>query len=247
MYALSVALSLILALGFYPANSQFTKEHKADRNTVLLIHMNETTDSTNVLDASSFNNNGSVLGTIPLVPGKFGKARRYSGDVYVNFGNPASLQLTDKFTIEAFIKIDTFPIGDGPGYIVGKYDGSDNDVTNSFQFAIENTGVLYFKVGRNEYTLHGKSIIPLGQWTHVAATYDGTLPSANMKVYINGIIDASLNRTGTAPTNSAPVLIGQRNEDEIHCPGCYHKGTIIDEVRISNIVRTFKKYKLKKK
>jgi len=77
--------------------------------------------------------------------------------------------------------------------------------------------------------------IPLTTWTHVAITYDHTLASNNMFVFINGLSSISANKTAqtstTVPANALSI-------------GCYGNGAgqffngYIDELRITNgIVR----------
>ena len=52
----------------------------------------------------------------------------------------------------------------------------------------------------------GSSDIPLNQWVHVAATYDGS----HVRAYINGLQDgASTPLTGSIDNNNAPVYIGK--------------------------------------
>lgn len=219
-----------------------TGEYIADNNTVLLLHFNETTGNF-AQDVSGYYNHGAVTGTT-IVNGRTGKARNFSGDEFINSGNSPSLQLRGKFTVEAAVKLTSYPNPGIIGYIAGKYDGSVNDATNNFQFGIQNTGYLEFKVGGNAFTLRSRSKIDLGKWYHVAARYDSTLASGNMAIYINGSLDTTLNRNSATPVNSFPLLIGQRNISETNCTTCYHNGTAIDEVRVSNIARAPQEFML---
>lgn len=52
------------------------------------------------------------------------------------------------------------------------------------------------------------SAVPLSTWTHVAMTYDSTLPSNQRKFYINGLLDTQSNWTGGATPNTNDLFIG---------------------------------------
>ena len=64
-----------------------------------------------------------------------------------------------------------------------------------------------------------------GEWTHLAATYDGQV----QKIYYNGTLKESQKVTGKIDTNDVPVSVGRNNEgDREHYVG------LIDEVAIWN-------------
>ena len=73
-------------------------------------------------------------------------------------------------------------------------------------------------------------ILGLNSWYHIAAVYD----LSTMKIYVNGILQATSNATGT-PTlaHGQAINLG----DNPTWPGRFFKG-VIDEVRIWNAVRT---------
>jgi hypothetical protein len=92
------------------------------------------------------------------------------------------------------------------------------------------TGTWWDETANNRIRFEGNGVwykstagIPLGQWTHVAVTNDGT----DVKIYINGNLDST---HGTAPLNPAasdPLVVG-----------AYHNGnygignTLIGEINI---------------
>lgn len=70
--------------------------------------------------------------------------------------------------------------------------------------------------------------VKVGEWTHVAGTYDGT----NVKLYINGVLANQLPLNVSMGTGSSGLYIGGAS-----FPNGYFKG-LIDEVRLWNTVRS---------
>src|SRR4030095_2439569 len=70
----------------------------------------------------------------------------------------------------------------------------------------------------------GPTASPVGNWTHVALTYDG----AALRLYVNGTVVATQAAAGTVEANTKPLRIGG------NVPyGEFFQG-IIDEVRVYN-------------
>ena len=65
-------------------------------------------------------------------------------------------------------------------------------------------------------------LLPVNQWSHLAATYDGT----TLRLYVNGVVAASTPFTGDMATSTDPLRIGGNS-----VYGEYFVG-VIDEVRI---------------
>ena len=71
-------------------------------------------------------------------------------------------------------------------------------------------------------------------WHHVAATYDGN----TMKLYVDGTLEASANKSITVASNDLPLLLGAGyGGREYGKPQARFKGQL-DEIRLSNIART---------
>lgn len=62
--------------------------------------------------------------------------------------------------------------------------------------------------GTHRYNYFGPA--PIGEWTHVVATYDAALPSGNMRGYVNGKYSKSVSCPGVVlnPSNALLVLAG---------------------------------------
>lgn len=120
----------------------------------------------------------------------------FSGDDHVVMGPDPDLGLDD-FTLEAWVRRD------GPGVLSstgvgglklvpiiskgrGESDGSNVDCNYAFGFFGDVLGADFedMESGAN-HPVWGKTAVPLGQWHHVAATYDGT----TWRLYLDGVLD----------------------------------------------------------
>ncbi|AOY79568.2 DUF4347 domain-containing protein [Moorena producens JHB] len=144
-------------------------------------------------------------------------------DDYVDLDNTSlSFAGTQPFTISAWVNPET----DG-GTIVGKHN---TGVRGSYFLDVESDGRIRFHREIAPWDLYSDTAIPFGQWSHVAATYDGT----TMKVYINGQLAGQVASGAQFNDNATPVLIGARQEDG--SPTNLFNGKI-DDVQIWDIAR----------
>ena len=159
------------------------------------------------------------------VDGKVGKALQFDGvDDYINCGAGASLNITDKLTIEAWIKPDTR----------SNYHVIACKNTYTYFFAV-NSGKLSLLIGNSSATgwnvvLVGDTVLNSSNWYHVAGTYDSATGEA--KLYINGVLAKTA--TGTAQA------IGSRPTGWLSV-GCaygsaYYFNGVIDELNIYPMV-----------
>jgi len=182
--------------------------------------MDDNADDTKVVDSSDNSNDGtaqqntSVLSTT----GKIGSALTFNGSGdYINCGNDSSLDLTDNFTIAAWIKPTSFS---RLGGIVGKYHTYP---ANSYWLRL-GSDYPYNKVSFGGKTiLHSSSTLNANQWYFIVAISDSGIG----KIYINGNLDAS--SAVSISSSSDPVCIGA---DYLGDPR-YFDG-IIDNVMILN-------------
>ncbi|MCX6132214.1 MAG: SUMF1/EgtB/PvdO family nonheme iron enzyme [Ignavibacteriales bacterium] len=210
-----------------PKSLSLLGEYSADANTVLLLHMNETTGSA-VADASTPANNGTARGTT-IVVGRFGKARLFVPNENVSVLPSATLSFSGDFTIETWVRTLT-PGPTDPLCFVYKWEG--NETGPGFKMATEvPSGHLYFGFG----DLNGGSLdqflstsrVDDGQWHHVAVTRGGN----TFQLFIDGIFDGSLISSKGSLANSSALSLGNFNGS-------------LDEVRVSNRTRAPQEFDL---
>jgi len=182
-------------------------------------------------DTSSEGNDGTLYdgnttnddGNTPpqWADGKFGKALRFDGvDDYVEVPDSESLDITDAITIEAWTKTNTSGVVQ---VVLNKNYAYQLRVSNDLQV------VGYIYTGSWHY-INSYSLIEPNVWYHIVFTYDKSLTSGNLKLYINGEEAANpVDETGTISSNAYNLLIGAR----LATPVDLFSGTI-DEVHIYN-------------
>lgn len=143
---------------------------------------------------------------------------------YVEAPHIAAIMINSVVTVEAWANPST---NSGIQYIVSK---GTNDLTDGQYGIVLINGVPQYHLyngGHIGVTAVNYTTTP-GVWAHYAGTWDGT----TLKLYINGVLNASGTYTGTMPANTGALQIGRLS------PGGYWSTASIDEVRIWNIART---------
>jgi hypothetical protein len=179
---------------------------------------------------------GACAVTLALVATLGGPSRSSAEQgQYLHFGGPGagllrvadapSLSPASEITIEAWVYVtsgNAWPAGDCPS-LVGK------GRTSSYWLGLECGGstALYFFPGDGNSAVSAGSL-PTGEWVHVAVTYDG----AEVKFYINGILDSTVALIGALGSNNEPLYIGL-DIDWVRSPIGH-----IDEVHVWSIVRS---------
>ncbi len=156
-------------------------------------------------------NNGMALNGAGYTTGKVGQAFNFDGvDDVVTVPNSASLQFTasNPFSIDAWVNLGVGGMVGNESSLVTKWGGGAGQfgysirtdvTTGKFAFVIDHFGVA----SRN--VLLSTTTPVANTWYHVAATHDGT----TLRIYVNGVLEASMARTVTASTPSTtPLEIG---------------------------------------
>jgi hypothetical protein len=159
-------------------------------------------------------NNGSLRGAATYGPGEVGQAFSFDGlNGSVLVPDTPALRFTNAMTIEAWV----YPKAYGSGTqceIVSKWFGNVNQL--SYTTSIEYNGLAYFLVSSDgttstpdvDYTvIFTVNSVPLNQWSHFAATYDG----ATLRIYLNGVLENQVAWTQGIFPGTAPLTIGAAN------------------------------------
>jgi hypothetical protein len=139
---------------------------------------------TKAMDSSGNGCDGEINGA-KYVPGKYGTGLEFDGKSFVNIGFPKALQedIVGPFTVETWIKIDKAPPADHSTIIVMQTSGA-----LAIGFTSSTGGGFYGYAGDN-VKLTDPDVFPVGEWVHVAQTFDGEI----QKLYRNGEEIASQN------------------------------------------------------
>ncbi len=182
-------------------------------------------------DTSGSGNNGTINGAT-FVQGISGQALSFDGvDDMVVVPHSSSLSL-EKYTMEAWIK--RYQNREFAEIIlIKRYEPSWMD---NYELTISPNGT----VGASSYSpdiwtwfgVGSVRNISAGEWYHIAATYDRT----TFKIYINGVLDNSVNTQYTPYQNNQQLVIGRgcMGDPCMFRPSSPSFNGTIDEVRIYN-------------
>jgi hypothetical protein len=173
-----------------------------------------------VSDASAHGNTGTVIGAT-WTTGKYGGALSFDGtSSVVRVPDSASLDLTSAMTLSAWVN----PTATQSGWRTGMQKETDAWFLN----ASNDTGALRpsggATTGGTTRWITGTTPNPVGTWTHLALTYDGTA----LTLYVNGVQAATTPASGAAATTASPLWIGGNSPY-----GEYFNGRL-DDVRVYN-------------
>lgn len=187
--------------------------NQPDSNTVGLWHLDEQSGTGAYLkDSSGNNNHGTTTNTTPI-QGKVGQSRSFVGNGYIDVGAiyPSTAGTIDLWMYPTTAGLNNRPITDTGGYMYLEFSAA-----NTFRFTLND--------GSGKVT--PTATIVANKWYHVVGVWgDGGF----MRLYVNGQLIGST-AAGSVSNVSNAVRIGGTTS-------VFFNG-IIDEVRISNSVRT---------
>jgi fibronectin type 3 domain-containing protein len=182
-------------------------------------HLDETTGTTTA-DSSPFGNTGTLVNNPTWVtPGRIGASDLSFVDTSsqsITVNNAASLNMTAGITIGAWIN----PVDWAGNRRILQKGNSDNQ----YRLLVEGGALKFHLNGVNSVT----GTLPSSNvWTYVAGTWDGS----TMKLYTNGVLQASLAAGGSIATTADPLAIAKKNTGT--ATGDYFSGQL-DEIRLYN-------------
>ena len=157
-----------------------------------------------IRDGSAFGNDGEVKGAPKWVKGVFGSALDFDGaQDHVIIPDSTSLDLNE-MTVAAWVNLRAYP--DDARIITKELGVVDPWSIYTFLMSGAGESKLEFRPVLNNQRQRVESVadIPLNQWTHIVATYDGE----KVTLFINGEIDKEQPATGEMLQNDEPLYLG---------------------------------------
>ena len=191
--------------------------------------------------------NGTLGSGVTFATGEVGQAFNFNGTDQVTVASAPKLNLTTAVTLEAWVKPSTLAFNNSYGAIIAKSSGTTRD----YGFFVKSTGALhlsYFNAaGTNVILETAPNLVPVGQFSHVAAVIDTT--AGVMQLYLNGQLVASRTTSGPMVANSVPLTIGLSDpglnygfQGLIDEPSIY--GRALSQAEIQTIVNSSSKGKV---
>ena len=186
---------------------------------------------TTAYDRSGAGNNGTLTNGPTVTPGKIGQALNFDGtDDYIDAGSGSATDDLSVLTVSAWIK----PRSLG-GANHGRFVEKGTVGTNGWSIYFDSGGGFTFDVEFPTYleVVTTASGAGLNTWQHVVVVWDGSVTAANVKIYVNGVLQSHStdhNGAGTRASDAAGnVNIGR----SASVSGRFFDGGI-DEVRVYN-------------
>ena len=231
---------------YYGNSTCSTQEHITDTwdgNYLMVQHLVDATTST-TLDSTSNDNDGTKTAANEPneVPGIIANAQDFDGtNDNISVDDNAGLSAIGAKTISLWVKSTNS--SSKQGYISKDDGGTEREWVLHYNSGTE--GISYYEYNpttpNNNFLLAATSItnVTTGIYHHVVATWDGVNAVGHIHIYIDGV-DQNLNvqdlkdGNGASPHDSpSNVNIGRYYSSDVYC-----FDGIIDDVRISNIVRS---------
>jgi len=200
----------------------FSVAPTADTGLVAAYSFNEGSGGV-VADASGHGLTGTITGASWTTQGRFGNALSFNGtSAMVTVASNALLNMTTAMTLEAWV----FPTAQGTlwrNVIIKERPGGE--VYNLYSNVDTSVPTVYVDPTPTTWLdARGTTQLPLNAWTHLAATYDGTM----LRLYVNAVQVGSRPVSGALVTSTGALRIGGNS-----IWGEFFQGTI-DEIRIYN-------------
>jgi hypothetical protein len=143
--------------------------------------------------SGKFQHGRMVKGDPTFEPGRVGRAVSFDGDSEVSFGNVGAFDRGDQFSVAAWVR----PRGNLPIHAFQKIDDAqrrrgyewhftDIALVGIQRWAARLTITLASDAPASAIQIRTRERLRLGDWHHVALTYDGSGKAAGLRLYVNG-------------------------------------------------------------
>ena len=174
--------------------------------TVLYDDSDNNNDGTLELGSSGQTSAGLVksAGNTAWYNGRMGKqsySLNFDGiDDYVDLGSDSSLDITGKYiSVAAWVKRNSL----SGGYIVSR----GRNASSCYAYTLYQNGDKF-----QWYPRSGTEAASLSHddyaWHYVVGVYDATLPSENMKIYVDGVLEGTNDQTSSLVSVACNTIIG---------------------------------------
>jgi hypothetical protein len=176
---------------------------------------------TSVNDSSSNGHTGTIAGATWSTQGRFGNALSFDGlNDWVTVNSTSLLNLTTGMTLEAWVYPTTIPTT----YTAVAIKENGTDLSYALGAGSPSGPPGVFATTQAEIAASGPTTLAVNTWSHLAATYDGTM----LRLYINGGQVAQAAMSGAMAVSSGALRLGGNSPN-----GYWFQGRL-DELRIYN-------------
>lgn len=168
---------------------------------------------------------GQIVGKAEWTTGRLGGAIRLDGNTHIEAGDLANFERTDRFSFGGWVNVAS----NDAATIVSRMD--DADAHRGFDLLLVGgklTAHLVHHWPDNALHVVTKADVPVNEWKHVFATYDGSSRGEGFRLYVDGKLqDVEITNKHLSKTTrtTKPLRIGRRTSGA-PCRG------LIDDVRI---------------
>jgi len=208
---------------------------EVDSYTKLLIHSDTTDNSATFIDSGSTGHTITVGSDASHqdTKQKFGGTSIYfdGTDDNLSLSSHSDWQMDGEFTIESWVYLNSSnnnfnPIFSSHAFLSTNYDGQFTLQIDGSDTALKAHFYVSTGVGVGLHVdLIGTSTFSVANWYHVAVTRDS---SDDIKLFVNGVEEATVNDSTTLHTTASDIYIGRRGVSAPTCINGY-----LDEIRIS--------------
>lgn len=188
-------------------------------------------------DSSGKGNNASLGAGVGYTTGRYNQAVQFPGDAGITVARSESLFLCTGLTISMWVQLPS-TVSDFRALVASNYGSTEDGwflYAGSTGYAQAGAPIGGYCIGDcgSQYGIAVYGVNLTTSWTHVALTWDNSLPSANIKLFINGTQVTSASGTATLADWTGDMCIGCSPFGE-YLPNT----TVVDEVRIYNYARS---------